>query len=180
MLEAIIIQAIEDTGFDEYRVINASDIIFAEDVFKACAQNTCGNYNTNYACPPLSGDMAENKARFEAYRKGIIVNKVLDLGKYYEKMETSGKMFKEYLDKLREALKDKPVMIAGPGGCDLCKTCAAIDGTACRFPDKRRYSMEGSGMDIVAMSRTQNMTYNGGHHKVGYFGIVMYDKIESI
>ena len=174
MLKQEIIDAILEVGFDEYREIKSSDIIFSEDVFKSCAQNTCGNYGTNYSCPPLSGDMEENKGRFLKYENGIIINKVMYLGKYYELMEQSGKDVHELLNKLREKLKDKPVMIAGPGGCDLCEKCACQTKEPCRFPDQRRYSMEGSGMDIVSMSRALGMTYNGGDKKVGYFMMVMY------
>lgn len=174
MLKDRIIKAVQDAGFDEYALIEAEEIIFSEDVFKSCAQNTCGNYGMNYSCPPLSGTMEENKARFLNYSHGVILNKVLDLGKYYEKMEESGKVFQALLEKVREKLKDEDVMIAGPGGCDLCNECAAITGEACRFPENRRYSMEGSGMDIVAMSRQKQMTYNGGNHRVGYFAMIMY------
>ena len=81
----------------------------------------------------------------------------------------------EMLDELRKKLADEDVMIAGPGGCRLCEVCAAKTNEPCRFPDKRHYSMEGSGMDIVSMSRKFNMTYNGGDKKVGYFMIVMYN-----
>lgn len=174
MLRETIISAIEEAGFDEYREIKSSDIIFSDDVFKSCKQNTCGNYGQNYSCPPLSGDMQENSARFTKYENAIIINKLMFLGNYYELMEQSGKDVGVMLDDLRQKLKDEPVMIAGPGGCTLCKECAAKTGEPCRFPDERTYSMEGSGMDIVSMSRNFNMTYNGGNKTVGYFMIVMY------
>lgn len=78
------------------------------------------------------------------------------------------------LNELRKKQKALPVMIAEPGVCDLCDECAAKIDEPCRFPEKKRYSMEGSGMDIVSMSRKENMTYNGGDKKVGFFMIVMY------
>jgi len=174
MLRDEIINAIKEAGFDEYKEISSKDIIFSEAVFASCAQNTCGNYGKNHSCPPLSGNMEENKARFEAYEHGIIINKIVDLGEYYEHMKESGMEVHDCLNKLREILQGKPVMIAGAGGCDVCKDCAAKDNQPCRFPEKRRYSMEGSRMDIVKMSMKFNMTYNAGNHKLGYFMMVMY------
>lgn len=174
MLREKIIQAIEETGFDEYREIKAEDIIFSNDVFKSCAQNICGNYGQNHSCPPLSGDMEENKERFLKYENAIIINKVKFLGNYYELMKQSGEEVNAMLNEVRKKLKDEPVMIAGPGGCDICAECAAKTNEPCRFPDQKRYSMEGSGMDIVSMSRKLNMTYNGGDKKVGYFMVVLY------
>ena len=170
-----VIQAIEEAGFDEYKEIDpAKDIIFSEAVFAACAENKCGNYGKNHSCPPLSGDMEENKARFLKYDHAIIINKIVDLGKRYEKMATAGLKVKEAFEKLCKILEDRPVMLAGAGGCSICKKCAAQTGEPCRFPDKRRYSMEGSGMDIVKMSIAQKMTYNGGDHKLGFFMMVLY------
>ena len=174
MLRDDIIAAIEEAGFDEYKEISSDDLIFDQSVFGECAKNTCGNYGKNHCCPPLSGDMEENMARFKAYKNGIILNKIVDMGEFYEKMASSAQEAGETLNRLRKILEDKPVMIAGPGGCRVCKKCAAIDNEPCRFPDKRQFSMEGSGMDIVSMSRKFNMTYNAGDHKLGYFYIVMY------
>ncbi len=174
MLKDDIIKAINDAGFDEYKEISSKDLIFSDDVFGECAKNTCGNYGKNHSCPPLSGDMQENMARFLKYENGIIINKIVDMGEFYEKMMTATKEAGDALQNLRDLLEDKPVLIAGPGGCRICKTCAAIDNEPCRFPDKRQYSMEGSGMDIVSMSRKFNMIYNAGDHKLGYFYIVMY------
>lgn len=172
MLRDEIIQAINDVGFDEYCEINSDELIFSEDVFDSCSR--CENYGKNYSCPPLSGNLEENKARFTKYEHAIIVNKVIYLGQYYELMQSSGEEFGKLIDELRKLLEGKPVMIAGPGGCRLCEKCACLTDEPCRFPDKRRYSLEGSGMDVVTMSRNNNMTYNGGDHKVGYFMMVMY------
>ncbi|MBC3798091.1 DUF2284 domain-containing protein [Acetobacterium tundrae] len=174
MLRDKIINAINEVGFDEYKEISSADIIFADAVFASCKANTCGNYGLNYACPPLSGDMEENKQRFLNYDHAIILNKIMFLGEYYEKMEDSMTEVFERLDELRQKLKDELVMIAGPGGCNLCKECAAKTSEPCRFPEKKRYSMEGSGMDIVSMSRKLGMIYNAGDKKVGFFMMVLY------
>lgn len=174
MLREKIINAINEVGFDEYKEILSSDIIFADAVFASCQANTCGNYGQNYSCPPLSGDMAANKQRFLNYDHALIINKLVFLGKYYEKMAESTTQVANLLDELRQKLEAEPVMIAGPGGCTLCSDCAAKTAEPCRFPDKKRYSMEGSGMDIVAMSRKLGLTYNAGNKTVGFFMMVLY------
>ena len=174
MLRDEIIEAIVASGFDEYKEISSTDLIFDEAVFASCAENKCGNYGRNHSCPPLSGDLKENQARFLKYEHGIIINKIVDYGEFYENYATAGLEVEKALDNLRKLLEDKPVMIAGAGGCRICKECAAITDEPCRFPDKRRYSMEGSGMDIVKMSLKFKMTYNAGNNRLGFFMIVMY------
>ena len=174
MLRDKTITSINEVGFDEYREIPATDIIFAEAVFASCQANSCGNYGQNYSCPPFSGDIDEYKARFLKYDHGFILNKIMFLGEHYEKMETTTMEVLALLDKLRNKLAAEPVMIAGPGGCNLCAECSAKTGEDCRFPDKRRYSLEGSGIDIVTLSRKLKMTYNAGDKKVGFFMMVLY------
>jgi len=78
------------------------------------------------------------------------------------------------LDQLRDKLEKEPVMIASSGGCNLCAECSVKTGQECRFPDKRRYSLEGSGIDIVSMSRKLGMTYNDGDKNVEVFMMVLY------
>lgn len=174
MLREKIINAIQLLGFDEYREINSTDIVFEEYVFDSCKVNSCGNYGANHACPPLSGDLEANRQRFLNYDHAIILNKILFLGDYYEKMASSLNEFNGLLDQLQVMLADEKVMIAGPGGCHRCPECSAKTAEPCRFPDQKSYSMEGSGMEIVAMVRNLGMTYNTGDKKVGFFMIVMY------
>ena len=174
MLRDTIINAVTVLGFDEYKEISSNDIVFADAVFASCKANTCGNYGQNHSCPPLSGNMNANMQRFLNYDHAIILNKIMYLGEFYEKMEDSMTEVFELLDQLRNKLAAEPVMIAGPGGCNLCPECSAKTDEDCRFPEKKRYSMEGSGMDIVTMSRSLGMTYNAGDNRVGFFMMVLY------
>lgn len=174
MLRDKIISAIEEVGFDEYREIKSSELIFADHVVISCEKNTCGNYGQNYSCPPLSGNRQENMDRFLAYENAIILNKLMYLGKYYELMKECTADVVQRLNTLAEMLRGEPVMLAGPGGCHLCEVCGVKTDEPCRHPDYRISSMSGSGMDTVAMSRKLNMIYNAGNNTVGYFLVVMY------
>jgi len=169
-----IIEAVKEAGFDEYKEIKTKDIIFDEAVFASCAENKCGNYGKNHSCPPLSGNMEENQARFLSYENGIIINKIVYYGEFYERYEEAGKEVEDAFNKLGKLLDGKAVRLIGAGGCRICKECAALTDEPCRFPDKRRYSMEGSGMDIVKMSKDLEMTYNGGDNHYGFFMMVIY------
>ncbi|MBR4396067.1 MAG: DUF2284 domain-containing protein [Eubacteriaceae bacterium] len=174
MLKDELIRIVMDSGFDEYKELSASDIIFSETVFRECARNTCGNYGRNHACPPKSGTMEENKARFLRYDNALLINKVVSMKGGREIIRESFGRMASSLENLRRATENMPVMVAGPGGCNICPECAAKEDEPCRHPDRIRYSMEGSGIDIMTMSIKQKMTYNDGKGGLGYFFIVMY------
>jgi predicted metal-binding protein len=77
---------------------------------------------------------------------------------------------------LRREFKDDDVLVMGAGPCRVCEKCAAIENQPCRFPDRTEYSMEGSGIDVVRTSKEQNMIYNAGGGKVGFFALVLYNR----
>ncbi len=174
MLKEQIIDACMQSGFDEYREVSTKDIIFSEVVFDQCAVNTCGSYGKNYACPPLSGSLEENKARMLKYENSILINKLVKFKHSRNSMKECKDELDTALNKLRELTKDLPVMIAIAGGCDVCAKCAALTGDPCRFPDKVRYSLEGSGIDVCKMSMNLKMKYNAGGGVLGFFYLVLY------
>jgi len=169
-----LIETFTKLGFDEYREIKVDNIVFSQDVFDQCARNTCGNFGKNHACPPGAGTEEERKARVQKYGHAFILCKIISIRSRKEMKESV-----EILDNLNKALRKEftadDVLIMGAGPCTLCEKCSALEGEPCRFPDKKQYSMEGSGIDVVRMSMDQNMTYNAGMGKVGFFTLVLYN-----
>lgn len=168
----IVINAVKESGFDEYRELVTTEIIMTKDVVDQCLK--CNNTGKNYSCPPLSGDLQQNIDRVLKYENALLINKIIPMPETREGFEQMGKLLGSIVDDLRKRLKDLPVEVRTPGGCDLCKECAAITDEACRFPDEIRYSLEGSGMDICAMAKKFDMTYNAGSRGLGYFFMVLF------
>ncbi len=63
-------------------------------------------------------------------------------------MRVERKAFDRYLRKLEEETGGTAL---NAGSCILCpEGCTRPEGKPCRFPDKRRYSLESLGADITA------------------------------
>lgn len=165
----------QKNGFSEAVEIDIDQITFSEIVFSQCKRNTCGSYGKNYACPPLSGTLEDCIGRIKKYDKAFVINYVTSM-KTSAEMVNGGESFSEACNSLRKDLEesdiDSAVMAAGP--CRLCKECAALEGLPCRFPDKVRYSMEGSGIDVVRLSMNLGMKYNSGPGTMTYFAMVLF------
>jgi predicted metal-binding protein len=169
-----LIEAFTKLGFDEYREIKVDNIVFSQDVFNQCARNTCGNFGKNHACPPGAGTEEERKARVRKYDQAFILCKIISILSGDDMMESMG-ILGNLNKALRKEFAAEDVLILGAGPCTLCEKCSALDGEPCRFPDKKQYSMEGNGIDVVRMSMDQKMTYNAGMGKVGFFSLVLYN-----
>ncbi|ABR48260.1 hypothetical protein Amet_2100 [Alkaliphilus metalliredigens QYMF] len=174
MFKEQLIEAFKEIGFDEYREIKATDIIFSQDVFNQCAKNTCGNFNKNHGCPPRAGSEDERKARVLKYKNAFILSKIASI-KSRKEMTDSMELILNINNNLRKTFEDEDVCIMGSGPCSVCKNCMALEDKPCSFPVKTQYSMEGSGIDVVRMSMNQKMTYNAGRGKVGFFTLALYN-----
>lgn len=172
--EEKLMSVIQTLGVDEYKKISAEDIIFSELVFSQCRRNTCRNYNLNHACPPRSGTLQEIKDRLFNYRNGCIISKIMSIATSKD-FNASRTAFKSFVVNIREQLEPHGFLVLGEGPCNICERCAALDEAPCRFPGRIRYSMEGSGIDVVRMSMKYQMTYNAGGGKIGFFVLVMYN-----
>lgn len=171
MLRDRLIESFKELAYDEFKEIALDDIIFSTDVFSQCARNTCGNFGAYYTCN--GGTIEESKERILKYKQAFLVNKIVELKRGKEMME-SLKCVADTNDALRKAFEDEKVMLMGAGPCTICKTCAIREEKPCRHPDKIQYSMEGSGIDVVRMSINHKMTYNAGRGKIGYFSLVLF------
>ncbi|NLM20572.1 MAG: DUF2284 domain-containing protein [Peptococcaceae bacterium] len=173
MLEQRLVEALTRLGFDEYKKISTAEIIFSQDVVEQCARNTCGNFGRNYGCPPLAGSQEERQNRVLRYQNAFLISKIVSMVSRKE-MEKSMSDLDRIHRELRREFKDDDVQIMGAGPCTVCEKCAALENKPCRFPEKIQYSMEGSGIDVVRLSRELGMTYNAGGGHVGFFTLVLY------
>ena len=175
VLKDQLVDAFQEIGFDEYKEITASDIVISQDVFDQCARNTCGNFGKNHGCPPGAGTEDERKARIFKYTKAFILSKIAPIGSLKE-MTESMELIVRINNELRKVFADEDVFVMGAGPCTHCKKCTALEDKPCLFPEKKHYSMEGSGIDVVRMSMKHKMTYNAGHGKVGFFTLVLFNE----
>jgi predicted metal-binding protein len=170
-----LIEAFQEIGFDDYKEIRISDIIFSEEVFSLCAKNTCGNFGRNHGCPPSAGNHEVGKARVLEYQNGFLLNKILPI-KSREAMKESGQTLNRMRNELAKKFAGDRVLILGAGACKVCATCAALEGEPCRLPDKIQYSMEGSGILVMRMAMDYKMKYNAGMGNAGFFMLALYDE----
>ena len=175
MLKERLLKAFQEIGFDEFKELETQEIIFSQDVFDQCAKNLCGNFNKNHACPPRGGSQKERQERILKYKKGFLLSQIVSI-RTRQEMEASMQEVSKAVKKLRTIFAADDVFILGAGPCTVCKRCTALDDEPCRFPEKVEYSMEGSGIDVVRLSRQKEMTYNAGRGRIAYFSLVVYNE----
>ncbi|MFX1455059.1 MAG: DUF2284 domain-containing protein [Promethearchaeota archaeon] len=154
--------------------INFEDIIFDPKVQSYCVNPSfkCPSYGHSWACPPEAPYMEQKVAEFKDF---YLVFYQIDLSKYIKneqlkypnKSEQSIRTMLFSSGIVRDKLENEITnfletysksfdenLILWDGYCRVCsnkidKGCTFDAGEPCRYPEKRKYSMEAVGIDVT-------------------------------
>jgi predicted metal-binding protein len=154
--------------------VKAQDIIFDPKVQTYCVSPSfkCPSYGHSWACPPEAPYLEETVAKFKEfyliyYRFNLADYVKAEKAKNPEESETKIKSklytnsllrnkleneIHEFLDQYQDPFVER--LILGDGYCRICsnktdKGCTYDSGKPCRYPEKRKYSMEAVGIDVT-------------------------------
>ena len=161
-------------------VLNTSDIRFVEDFRKACEQNSCGKYGTNWMCPPAVGSFEELKAKVLKLSEGVVFQTVYKLENSFDfdgmtqAAKVHDRIFRNILKYIRSNKNYKGVFPLNVGACKVCEKCTYLDGEKCRFPDKAVASLESYCIDVTALVTGCGIPYNNGPNTVSFVGLFLF------
>lgn len=157
--------------------IKIENLKFYPEVRKICESNGCGNYNTNWTCPPAMGTLEECKKICMKYTDMILFSNQYQLEDSWdiEGMQQGHIDFQHITDNIEDKInvydKIEKYMILSNEGCLRCEKCAYPE--PCRFPDKLHPALEGFGFIVSELAKEAGMPY---YNKdcVTYFGAVLF------
>ena len=161
-------------------IVDAAVIKYSPEFRRYCEQNKCGQYGTNFMCPPLVGSFDELRKQAVQYEKCLVFQTVHPIS---HSLDWKGmkKAFSVHDDVLRRiighivdeyGIGDSLSLGAGP--CTTCSRCAAVDGEPCRFPDRAVASLEAYGIDVGELVKSCAIPYYNGKNTVSYVGCILF------
>ena len=161
----------EDAGFSHWAPLDLNTIELKREVRDMCADNTCGQYEKRWSCPPGCGTLEECAERLKGHTLGILVQTVGDIedGFDFEAIMEIEAEHKEHFTEMYAALREShdKLLALGAGCCTQCAKCTYPDAP-CRFPDKMVSSMESYGMLVLEICKANNLQYYYGSDKMAY------------
>ena len=180
--------------------IKLADIFFDPKVQTYCVNPNfkCPSYEHSWACPPEAPYLEEEVSKYQkfflAYFKFNLSEYVQELkAKYPKKSEANIKnaffITNPLRDKLEqeifEFIKDnrnkcEKKLILWDGFCRVCfnkkdRGCTYDSGDPCRYPEKKRYSMEAVGIDVTQTVKRLNIDLEWPPNKYVYrLGLICY------
>ena len=180
MREEELIRLAEEMGFSAAAAVDTGDIVFQPSFRPLCAENVCGKYGVNYACPPDCGTVEEMADRVRRYRRGLVLQTMWDIEDPMD--EAATKPAKRRHNRMtREFIKRAgvPGLMVGAGGCDLCPECAIVRGEPCRFPGEMFSCMSAYCIFVKKLCGSCGMDYDCGPGVVAFFSMLCFDPEEE-
>lgn len=124
-------------------------------LFEKMCKEGCVNYNKKYSCPPFSPDF---KTLSKNHDSLFVIMFLCNLNQIssteYNKVRIANVVMKSRLDNLMRKLEEKTnLKYLSTGSCRLCKPCKCKLKKPCKHPDKKRYSLESTGVDCNALTK---------------------------
>jgi predicted metal-binding protein len=134
--------------------IETSKVKVDKGCFDKMCKEGCANFGRKYSCPPCSPLF--NTHVKEKYLFVLLLK--LDLDQFdssyreYLKLQAGNAVLKSKIEKVMRALEGDGKFLA-TGSCRLCKPCKLKLKKPCKYPEKRRYSLESTGVDCDWLSK---------------------------
>lgn len=168
---------------DYAAIAEVSKIKFVEEFRKACEQNVCRKYNTNWVCPPAVGSFAELKAQACQYAHGLLFQTVHQMKSSFDwqgmmaAKKIHDKVFRDILDVVKNKHNLRDILPLNAGACEFCPKCSYLDNEPCRFPQEAFASVEAYGIDVIHLEKTCGIPYYNGKNTVSYVGLILFNDI---
>ncbi|MGD9580966.1 MAG: DUF2284 domain-containing protein [Vampirovibrionia bacterium] len=134
--------------------IDVENIVVDYEMLANRCKTGCSVYNTKYSCPPYSPDFNLLKKDY----KFMVVNLLkVDMNEY-KKVFHSVRMVNTVEKSLQKKLIDRIVSndeyVLENGSCRLCKKCTKIYDKPCNHPEKMRFSLEATGINVNELCKS--------------------------
>lgn len=148
-----------------YKQISKDEIVYSPQKMEDLCRNGCRNYGKSGGCPPLAPKLDDFPILGDRY---ILIVALFDSKHKPPKVRECNNraihwkfqdgILARFMDRLGRSLQEQYFgYFLGTGYCMGCsgKKCAIKLGESCRAPEKRTFSMEATGINVV--STVQNI-----------------------
>ncbi len=142
-------EQLKNDGFTVFPIAVPESSPKAKEFRKLCEKNECGEYDTNWGCPPGVGTLEELSKVLGQASKAFLIRKryELDPEDRAKVKEATDDMTYHARQAANLAIDEVSVKILGDGGCRYCGVCTYPD-SECEFPLERIDSVSSYGIDM--------------------------------
>lgn len=140
-----------------------------------CEENRCGQYNTNYSCPPTCGTPAQMHGKILAGTKALVLKSEWQIEGYEdtEGIRKGKNAHNAAMLRLNEALGHAGLCLGG-SCCSLCEPCGMASGVPCPHPTLRFSCMSAYCVDVAELAKRCGMAFTWDPHRLTPFSMIVF------
>ena len=158
MQEEKILEAAENLGFTNYKIIDTQAIEYDGSFRRFCEMNYCGNYEKNYSCPPACGTFEELKEKADKFKKALVLQTITMVHDINDDSET--RLIKKHHNQLTRA---------------LISELEIREGKECVFPNKKASCLSAFCIQVNKLAEYCGFPYYCDG-KVAFFSLLFFDR----
>ena len=143
-----------------------------------CEQNLCGQYGTNYACPPICGTPEALHAQLLAEAQVFAVETVWNIGDYSNRAAIDRAKTSHNAALLRMMRKLKAAgfegFCAGNNGCPVCEVCSCEEHRPCAHPEERINCLSSYCVDVAELAKRCRLDFAWTPDTLYLFGFLAF------
>ena len=186
MDKQMILTASEEEGFAKTALISTDEIAFEHEFRFFCEQNTCGNYNKNYGCPPYCGTPEEMEAKALRFENALVmqtrtpVKDVCDDKEMRKIKKIHTRMTFHMVEKLKKRGLDPDGIYGMCGPCNLCELCNMAEGKPCPHEEQRFSCLSAYCIDVTRLAKKCDMDIQWNGDVVSFFSIYFFGEKKNL
>lgn len=161
-----------------YREITQDEIVLKPSLRDLCKSNQCGQYGTNWMCPPGVGTYEEVTEELRSCGDGILMQMIyqtqhsFDVDGWKKAFELFDCKLQDVIAEIANHIPRKQLLYLGGGSCRVCEECTMKTGEPCRHPDQAIASVEAYGVEVNSTVVNVGLKYNNGPNTVSNVAII--------
>ena len=161
-------------------ILDVAEIPVKKEYRKFCEDNLCGNYGTNYSCPPDCGEVDVMHQRILKEEKALVLQSVWEIGSYEDReaIWAAKEKHNRAQLKLAEDMKANGLegFCVGSSCCMLCNPCKKREGLPCAFPELQFSCMSAYCVDVAETAEKCGLEFAWDSGKLYLYGMIVYHK----
>ena len=171
-----------ECAFTQAEVIPVQELVFDSSFRKYCEENKCGNFGTNYACPPYCETPEQMKERVTAYAYALVMMSRFDVENALDPAQViptkNRHMERTFLlvGKAADLPACRNSMLISGSPCMLCGECRMKKNLPCPSPEKRYSCVSAYCLDVMALAKACSMEISWELNQISYFSIFLFGR----
>lgn len=179
MTDMELIKLAESQGFSA-AVIDVRDVPVDGKFRPFCEENLCGQYNSNYSCPPTCGTVEQMHEKILEGEKALVLKSQWPIESYQdlEGIRMGKSTHNNAMLQLNEVLQKEGYhgLCAGGSCCSLCEPCHMVSGKPCAFPELRFSCMSAYCVDVAQLAKRCGMEFVWDTQMLYIYGMIVLRK----